>query len=73
MRRGQKYSSNSRSTASSSLRLDNKNRKIAGVCAGLARYWGTQTVFVRLAAVIGLLLAPHAALIGYGLAYLILE
>ena len=72
MRRGQRYSSNS-GMDSSNLRLDHKNRKIAGVCAGLAHYWETQTVFVRLAAVIGLLLAPHAALIGYGLAYLILE
>lgn len=73
MRREQRYASNSSSTDSSRLRLDNKNRKIAGVCAGLARYWGTHTVFVRLAAVIGLLLAPHAALVIYGLAYLILE
>ena len=73
MRREQRYASNSSSTDSSRLRLDNKTRKIAGVCAGLARYWGTHAVFVRLAAVIGLLLAPHAALAVYGLAYLILE
>jgi len=55
------------------LRLDISNRKIGGVCAGLARYWGAQTVFVRLAAVIVLLMAPHIALIGYGLTYLILD
>lgn len=57
----------------SSLRLDPVNRKIGGVCAGLASYFDIQPVLVRIAAVLGLIFVPHIALIAYILTYLILD
>jgi phage shock protein C len=51
---------------SARLMLDKRNKKLAGVCAGLARYWGTDVTLIR---VIWLVLAICA---GTGfLAYLI--
>ena len=55
------------------LMLDSAYKKVGGVCAGLARYLGISRFFVRLAALIGLCLAPRAILIAYGLAYFILD
>lgn len=55
------------------LNLDKRNGKLGGVCAGVARYFDISRFWIRLAAVIGLVMAPSTALIAYGLAYLILD
>ena len=53
--------------------LDSEHKKLGGVCAGVARYLDIPRFWVRLAAVIGLLVHPPSVLIAYGLAYIILE
>ena len=55
------------------LRLDSTHKKLGGVCAGLARYFDVQSLFVRIIALIALFLAPEPTLIAYGLAYIILD
>jgi len=55
------------------LQLDSRHRKVAGVCAGLARYLGVQRVFVRIAAVIALILIPGPTLLTYAITYLLLD
>jgi len=47
------------------------DQMIAGVCGGLARYLGVDPTLVRVAAVIALVFAFPAALIGYVLAWAI--
>jgi phage shock protein PspC (stress-responsive transcriptional regulator) len=53
--------------------LNADHRKLGGVCSGVARYLDIPHFWVRLAAVIGLLIHAPSVLIAYGLAYLILE
>ena len=53
--------------------LNAEHRKLGGVCSGVARYLDISNFWVRLAAVIGLLLHAPSVLIAYGLAYLVLE
>ena len=53
--------------------LDRSNRKLGGVCAGVARYFNIQPLFVRLGAVVSFFVALEVVLIAYGLAYLILD
>ncbi len=53
--------------------LDAEHRKLGGVCSGVARYLDIPRFWVRLAAVIGLLIHAPSILIAYGLAYMILE
>ena len=53
--------------------LDADHRKLGGVCAGVARYLNIPRFWIRLAAVIGLLIHAPSILIAYGLAYMILE
>jgi phage shock protein C len=53
--------------------LNTRHRKLGGVCSGVARYFDIPYFWVRLAAVIGLLIHAPSVLIAYGLAYLILE
>lgn len=53
--------------------LDAEHKKFGGVCAGVARYLDIPRIWVRIAAVIGLVVHPPATLIGYGLAYMILD
>jgi phage shock protein C len=48
------------------------DQMIAGVCGGLARYLGVDPTLVRVAAVIALVLAFPAALIGYLVAWAIM-
>ena len=48
------------------------DQMIAGVCGGLARYLGVDPTLVRVAAVIALVFAFPAALIGYLLAWAIM-
>ena len=53
--------------------LNARHRKLGGVCSGVARYLDIPHFWVRLAAIIGLLIHTPSVLIAYGLAYLILE
>jgi phage shock protein PspC (stress-responsive transcriptional regulator) len=53
--------------------LDKRHRKLGGVCAGVARYFNIQSLFVRLGTVVVFFIAPQVVLIAYGLAYLILD
>ena len=55
------------------LRLDPYHKKLGGVCAGVASYLDVPRFWVRLAAVIGLIVHPPTMLIAYGLVYMILE
>jgi|SaaInl7_135m_RNA_FD_contig_71_102091_length_1511_multi_8_in_0_out_0_2 phage shock protein C len=55
------------------LGLDPQNKKLGGVCAGVAHYLDVPSLFVRVGAVVGLCLIPEATLIAYGVAYLILD
>lgn len=48
------------------------DQMIAGVCGGLARYLGVDPTLVRVAAVIALVFAFPAALIGYVLSWAIM-
>ena len=56
-----------------SLRLDPSRKKIGGVCAGIANYFGCTSFTVRLLSIVALFIMPHITLPAYGLAYLILD
>ncbi len=56
-----------------SLRLDSTNKKLGGVCSGLARYFDVPSLFVRIGALVALCIAPQPTLIAYGLAYIVLD
>jgi len=60
-------------TCKPEIYLDRRNRKLGGVCAGVARYFNIQPFFVRLGTVLVFFVAAEAVLIAYGLAYLILD
>jgi phage shock protein PspC (stress-responsive transcriptional regulator) len=60
-------------TNKTEIYLDRSNRKLGGVCAGVARYFNIQPLFVRLGAVVFFFVALEAVLVAYGLAYLILD
>lgn len=47
------------------LYKDSKNKKICGVCSGVADYWGMETWQVRLMAVAALFVVPSVAIPGY--------
>lgn len=53
--------------------LDRANKKIGGVCAGFANYFGWSRCTVRVMTVIGLFMMPQIILPAYGLAYLIMD
>src|SRR5215470_19615055 len=53
------------------LMLDKRNKKIAGVCAGLARYWGEDVTLVRVI-VLALALTTGVGIIGYFAAWIII-
>ena len=55
------------------LALDQYHKKVGGVCAGIANYYSIPRLYTRIAAVVALCIIPEATLIGYGLAYFILE
>ncbi len=55
------------------LGLDANNKKLGGVCAGVAHYLDVPSIVVRVVALVALCLATEATLIGYGLAYLIID
>ena len=48
-------------------------RRIAGVCAGLARRWGVENWVVRCAAVSGLVFMPQIVFIGYWVLYFVMD
>lgn len=48
------------------------DQMIAGVCGGLARYFGVDPTLVRVVAVVALVFAFPAALIGYLIAWAIM-
>lgn len=52
---------------------DPYNRRIAGVCAGFARYFGIETWVARLLAFTGLLFLPSLVLPAYFIAYLLMD
>ena len=58
-------------TARERLMLDKENKKIAGVCAGMARYFGVDVVLVRILFVV-LALYPGVGLIGYVVAWIVM-
>lgn len=55
-----------------SLQRDTRNRKIAGVCAGIARYYGVESWVVRCLAITGLLFMPQIVFPGYWIAYFVM-
>jgi len=55
------------------LRLDTAHKKIGGVCAGFANYFGWSRCTVRVLSVVGLLMMPQVMLPAYLLAYLIMD
>ena len=54
------------------LTLDAHNKKIAGVCAGFARYLDLDVTLVRIVWMILVFVPPGMGLIGYVLAWLIM-
>jgi phage shock protein PspC (stress-responsive transcriptional regulator) len=59
-------------SGSQEIYLDGEHKKFGGVCAGVARYLDIPRIWVRIIAVVGLVVHPPATLIAYGLAYMIL-
>ena len=57
----------------SDLRLDKKNGWIAGVCAGLARYFGTDPAFIRVGVIVTGLFLPKIVIAIYLVAWLVLD
>lgn len=51
---------------------DNNRAIISGVCAGIARQFGVDPLWLRAAAVVGVIIAPLACMAGYGLAVVLL-
>lgn len=49
-----------------------EDRKIAGVCAGFARYWGVDVTLVRLLAVVLIFWPIGIGLIGYIVAWIVM-
>jgi len=55
------------------LGLDSTNKKFGGVCAGIGKYLDIAPLFIRIAAIIMLCIAPQPTLLAYGLAWAILN
>ena len=55
------------------LYLATHHKQLGGVCAGVANYLELPGAWIRVAAVIGLLIHPSATLLAYGLAFMVLE
>jgi phage shock protein C len=53
------------------LLLDKRNKKIAGVCAGLARYWGEDVTLVRVI-FLALALTTGIGILGYFAAWILM-
>jgi phage shock protein C len=61
-----------RSGVSRKLHRDARDRKIVGVCSGIARYYGIEPWVVRLIAVTGLLFFPSIVFPAYWIAYFVM-
>ena len=48
------------------------NKKLTGVCAGIAKYYGLSTWVTRLIAIVALLMMPMVTLVAYGVASILL-
>jgi len=57
-----------RCTAPPKLALDKQNKKIAGVCAGFARYFGVEVLLVRIIW-LALVLGAGVGVLGYFIAW----
>ncbi|MDK1023990.1 MAG: PspC domain-containing protein [Gammaproteobacteria bacterium] len=68
-----RYRRLSRSIRDRKLGKDSLHKKLGGVCAGFARYLDVEPLFVRIIAVVALCIAPHATLLAYGIAYVVLD
>lgn len=55
------------------LYRNSKNKKICGVCSGIADYWGMETWQVRMMAVFALFIVPSVAVPGYFIAYFLMD
>lgn len=64
------YSSNRR--GNKSLSKDGANKKLSGVCAGVAKYYSCPRLGVRLAAVVALIMMPVATGVAYVVASVLL-
>ncbi len=56
-----------------SLSRNRRKAKLAGVCAGIADFTGTSTFAVRMLTVVALLVAFWPAVIGYGVASVVMD
>ena len=51
---------------------DNVNKKVMGVCSGIAKHYGVETWIVRLTAILAFFMFPGAIAIAYVVATLLL-
>jgi phage shock protein C len=68
-----RYRRYSRSIRDRKLGRDPFHKKLGGVCAGFAIYLDVEPLFVRIVAIIALIIAPQATLLAYGIAYVVLD
>lgn len=71
-RRRARWQSQRSTGRSARLYRDTENEKIAGVCAGIARYYGMETWVVRCMAVTGLLFFPSIVFPAYWIMYFVM-
>ncbi len=62
-----------RRSRSSRLVMDRHNKKIAGVCGGIARYFGFESWAVRMGALTGLIFLPQIVFPAYWIIYFIMD
>lgn len=62
-----------RRNGNGNLYRNSQNKKICGVCSGIADYWGMATWQVRMMAVFALFIVPSVAIPGYFIAYFLMD
>lgn len=62
-----------RRNGNGNLYRNKQNKKICGVCSGIADYWGMSTWQVRMMAVFALFIVPSVAIPGYFIAYFLMD
>ncbi|MFT7243460.1 MAG: phage shock protein C [Candidatus Azotimanducaceae bacterium] len=62
-----------RRNGNGNLYRNSQNKKICGVCSGIADYWGMSTWQVRMMAVFALFIVPSVAIPGYFIAYFLMD
>jgi phage shock protein PspC (stress-responsive transcriptional regulator) len=70
MRYEQEYSSNQRIYRA--LSKDIANKKLSGVCAGIAKYYDFSRLAIRVAAIVALIMLPVATGVAYVVASVLL-